>query len=305
MDEDRLGREQIETAWVLKQLITAGVRVFSYLQDRERTLDSPTEKLLLSVSTFADEMEREKARQRTYDALARKAEAGHVTGGRVFGYANVAVDGHVERRIDEAEAVVVRRIFELAAAGMGTRRIAHTLNAEGALSPPPRRGGAAAGVVPVYDPRGPDPAALPGRGRLEPEPEAEQLGRPPAAPSRRRRVGPPRGARPADHPRAALAGRRGPPRRRPAGLRAHDRRQALRPAAERCRVPLPPHRPDDVRAVRRVAGRPVPDLRGPPEVSCTAASTPTIAGQPSARAGAPCRCSRRTRRSSGRWRPRA
>jgi DNA invertase Pin-like site-specific DNA recombinase len=85
MDEDRLGPEQIETAWALKQLITAGVRVFSYLQDRERTLNSPTEKLLLSVSTFADEMESEKARQRTYDAMARKARAGHVTGGRVYG----------------------------------------------------------------------------------------------------------------------------------------------------------------------------------------------------------------------------
>jgi DNA invertase Pin-like site-specific DNA recombinase len=91
MDEDRLGREQIETAWALKQLITAGVRVFSYLQDRERTLNSPTEKLLLSVSTFADEMEREKARQRTYDVMARKARAGHVTGGRVYGYDNVDV----------------------------------------------------------------------------------------------------------------------------------------------------------------------------------------------------------------------
>jgi hypothetical protein len=64
MDEDRLGPQQMETAWALKQLITAGVRVFSYLQDRERTLDSPTEKLLLSVTSFADELEREKARQR-------------------------------------------------------------------------------------------------------------------------------------------------------------------------------------------------------------------------------------------------
>jgi site-specific DNA recombinase len=38
MDEDRLGREQIETAWALKQLITAGVRVFS---DRERYPEQP------------------------------------------------------------------------------------------------------------------------------------------------------------------------------------------------------------------------------------------------------------------------
>ena len=39
-EESRLGREAIETAYALKQLITAGVRVFFYLEDRERTLDS-------------------------------------------------------------------------------------------------------------------------------------------------------------------------------------------------------------------------------------------------------------------------
>ena len=50
-EESRLGREQIETACLLKQLITAGVRVVYHLEDRERTLASPTEKLLLSVST--------------------------------------------------------------------------------------------------------------------------------------------------------------------------------------------------------------------------------------------------------------
>jgi DNA invertase Pin-like site-specific DNA recombinase len=95
-EESRLGREQIETAYLLKQFVTAGVRVFYYLEDRERALDSPTEKLLLSVSTFADEMEREKARQRTADAMRRKAEAGHVTGGVVFGYDTVDVAADVQ-----------------------------------------------------------------------------------------------------------------------------------------------------------------------------------------------------------------
>ena len=99
------------------------MRVFFYLEDRERTLDSPTDKIMLSLTAFADELEREKARQRTYDAMVRKARAGHVTGGRVFGYDNVEVlDAgrpavHVERRINDAEAAVVRRIFELCAAG--------------------------------------------------------------------------------------------------------------------------------------------------------------------------------------------
>ena len=117
-EESRLGREAIETAYALKQLVQAGVRIFFYLEDRERTLDSPTDKIMLSLTTFADELEREKARQRTYDAMMRKAKAGHVTGGRVFGYDNVEVLGadgsrsHVVRRINEVEAAVVRRIFE-------------------------------------------------------------------------------------------------------------------------------------------------------------------------------------------------
>jgi DNA invertase Pin-like site-specific DNA recombinase len=84
-EESRLGREAIETAYALKQLVTAGVRVFFYLEDRERTLDSPTDKIMLSLTAFADELEREKARQRTYDAMVRKAQQQHVTGGRVFG----------------------------------------------------------------------------------------------------------------------------------------------------------------------------------------------------------------------------
>src|SRR5262249_55552565 len=74
----------------IKQLVQAGVRLFFYLEDRERTLDSPTDKLLLSVATFADELEREKARQRTYDAMLRKAKVGHVTGGGGVGYGQIA-----------------------------------------------------------------------------------------------------------------------------------------------------------------------------------------------------------------------
>jgi len=38
------------------------VRVFFYLEDRERTLDSAMDKVMLSLTSFAAEMEREKAR---------------------------------------------------------------------------------------------------------------------------------------------------------------------------------------------------------------------------------------------------
>src|SRR5687768_12027850 len=88
-EESRFGREAIETAYALKQLVTAGVRVFFYLEDRERTLDSPTDKIMLSLAAFADELERVKHSQRATDKAVQQARAGHVTGGRVFGYDNV------------------------------------------------------------------------------------------------------------------------------------------------------------------------------------------------------------------------
>lgn len=149
-DESRLGRESIEVAYALKQIITAGVRVFFVLEDRERTLDGPTDKLMLSVTAFADELEREKARQRTADAMTRKARAGHVTGGRVFGYRNVPIYGEadtqgqahrirVERQIDDSHAAVIRRIFTLCAEGRGYSGIAKALNADGAPCPRPQQ----------------------------------------------------------------------------------------------------------------------------------------------------------------------
>jgi hypothetical protein len=61
--------------------------------------------------------------------MEQKARAGHVTGGRTFGYTNVKIlddsgkRSHVERRINDAEAAVIRRVFELLAAGYGLKGI--------------------------------------------------------------------------------------------------------------------------------------------------------------------------------------
>ena len=95
-------------------------------------------------------MEREKASERTYDAMLRKAKYGHVLGGRVYGYDNISVmtgkcdqDGkskrsHVERRINQKEAMVVQRIFRLYGSGTGLTTLAKTLNQDHV--PPPGRG---------------------------------------------------------------------------------------------------------------------------------------------------------------------
>src|SRR5262245_55093208 len=72
-EESRLGREAIETAYALKQFVTAGVRGVLLPRGRERTLDSPTDKIMLSLTAFADELEREKARQRTHGRMIGEA----------------------------------------------------------------------------------------------------------------------------------------------------------------------------------------------------------------------------------------
>lgn len=143
-EESRLGREQIQTAYALQQITDAGVKVWFYLTDQERKLESPIDKIMLQLQSFADEMERERARLRTYDALVRKAKAGFVCGGTCFGYDNLAIMGadgkrsHTEYRINEAEAAVVRRIFALYCAGHGLTTIAKMLNREHALHPKAR-----------------------------------------------------------------------------------------------------------------------------------------------------------------------
>jgi site-specific DNA recombinase len=153
-EESRLGREQFQAGWVLHQLAAAGLAVHYYLDDRAVRLDDATGKFMEQVRAYGAEMERERARQRTKDALARKARHGYVTGGVVFGFRNqVVLDAqgrrsHVERAIDHAEAAVVRRIFELCAAGYGLRSIAIMLNDEGALAPTPRREGRPRGWAP-------------------------------------------------------------------------------------------------------------------------------------------------------------
>ena len=101
---------------------------------------------------YSNEDHRAKTAERVHDAMARKARAGQVTGGRCFGYDNVDVAAptldafgrpirsHVERRINNAQAAIVKKIFLLYAEGKGFRTIAKLLNDEGAPCPRPSAG---------------------------------------------------------------------------------------------------------------------------------------------------------------------
>src|SRR5262245_37603253 len=45
-EESRLGREQVETAYAWKKIITAGIRVFFYLDDTEKKFSTPMDKVI-------------------------------------------------------------------------------------------------------------------------------------------------------------------------------------------------------------------------------------------------------------------
>jgi site-specific DNA recombinase len=97
------------------------------------------------VQSLVGSFERRGATVRTHDSHLRKARAGHVVGGRTYGYNNEVVLGengkksHVRRVINQDQPAVVRRIFERYAAGHGITRIAKALNADGIAPPRTRR----------------------------------------------------------------------------------------------------------------------------------------------------------------------
>lgn len=140
-DTSRFSRRDGDEAFgELKAIAKAGVEVWFYQDGQRFTFGTLAANVTGFLSAeFAADYRRQIAAW-TYAAIEQKARAGYVTGGRVFGYDNVRVDGHVERRVNETEAAVVRRIYDLYAAGRGLSSIAHTLNADGASCPRAQQG---------------------------------------------------------------------------------------------------------------------------------------------------------------------
>jgi DNA invertase Pin-like site-specific DNA recombinase len=62
MEQSRLGREQTETAYALKRITDAGVRIVFYLTDVELKRETAINKFTASTMAFVDEMHREQRR---------------------------------------------------------------------------------------------------------------------------------------------------------------------------------------------------------------------------------------------------
>lgn len=134
-DDSRLGGDMHRTGLIVQDIVEAGKRLFCYFEDNEITLDGATDKIMMALRGFAAELEREKIAGRTREHLETKARKGFVTGGKCYGYDNERVGDHVEHRINEAEAAIVREVFEAKASGDGYKIIAKRLNQRG-ITPP-------------------------------------------------------------------------------------------------------------------------------------------------------------------------
>src|SRR3989475_11798182 len=72
-DKDRLGRGQFETNHILKQISVAGVRIFEYQKGgQEGRLEHPHDKLIMSGSNYAAQMESAKPGQGDRESVPAK-----------------------------------------------------------------------------------------------------------------------------------------------------------------------------------------------------------------------------------------
>ncbi len=139
-ESSRLGRDMMRNATAIVEIIESGPRIFYYLTGEEEKADTPEQRIMVTLRSYASEVERQKASQRSRDALERKARSGFNTGGCVYGYDNVQIFGtgangepvktHTDYRINDEQAGVIRRMFRMYADGYGHVTITKTLNGD-------------------------------------------------------------------------------------------------------------------------------------------------------------------------------
>jgi DNA invertase Pin-like site-specific DNA recombinase len=128
---DRLGRKLADVAALHDRCAFAGVKLYAVHIGEIGAMH------IGMLGTMA-QLYLSDLREKTWRGQLGRALQGKIPGGKAYGYDLVpgtASSGGGERRINEAEAPIVRRIFRDFAAGESPRAIAKTLNAEGVPGP--------------------------------------------------------------------------------------------------------------------------------------------------------------------------
>jgi site-specific DNA recombinase len=127
----RLGRNTNDVLTLIGKLTDRKIWVHSLNNNNLRTLDENGNednmtKLLLTILSSIAELERKTTIERSLSGLASSIKHGNWTGGKYLPYGYKRENKKL--LIDEDEAIVVRRIFQLHNSGNGTSRIANILN---------------------------------------------------------------------------------------------------------------------------------------------------------------------------------
>jgi site-specific DNA recombinase len=138
-DTSRLTRKLADALNLYEKLTFAGVRLVAVSQGVDS--ESSQAELLIGVHGLIDAVYWRELAQKTHRGMQGLALRGLHTGGRCFGYSSArAEDGSARLEINSEEAEIINRIFRLYAdSAYSMKRIAHTLNTEGALSPQPQK----------------------------------------------------------------------------------------------------------------------------------------------------------------------
>ncbi|MGH7242390.1 MAG: recombinase family protein [Phycisphaerales bacterium] len=142
-EQSRLTRgDELEVALLLRELRERCVKIV--VGGVVRDLGSIDERFMVGIQSLVDRAESERIRERVGRGKREKARQGKwVCGAAPYGYVNPPrhEPRHGTLQVVPQQAALVRRIFELAAAGCGTRGIAAILNKDGAVSPQGRKWG--------------------------------------------------------------------------------------------------------------------------------------------------------------------
>lgn len=122
-DTSRLSRDMGESIRINQRLQFEGVRLVAVSQG----IDSNSEQsdIMFTVHGLVDSLYIKELAKKTHRGLEGNALKGLHTGGKCFGYDIMdAPEDRRQYRINESEAAIVRRIFDMAAQGLSLKRIA-------------------------------------------------------------------------------------------------------------------------------------------------------------------------------------